>query len=397
MKRLKIGILPVILAVLVLAACSPGATPAPAAPPVATQAPVVTQAPQAPVRTAPAPVVTQRPSTPPPVTPKPAEAFSWAGKTMEMIITSDAGGGTDSTGRVVASFLPRYLPGNPKAVVRNQPGAGGVIALNSFYLKAKPDGMSMIQVSSSLFAAQQRARDIVQYDTLKMPALGNVGSSGGLIGIRKSMRAKLTDPSAEPLVMGTRDGSETSNMIPLYGREFLGWNVRWLSGFAGTGETMMAVRRGELDLFLDGGPNLKILMEEGVAEPLAQVGRFKQGKFQRRTDWPDVPVFEELLGDRKPSGDPWTAFMAGILPQVVYKATLVAPGTPDNIVKTMRDAYAKADADPKFHDMLHKVFGEDYQVDVGEDTEKLINEALQVSPEIVGYVDSLLRKFDVIK
>ena len=37
----------------------------------------------------------------------------------------------------------RYLPGNPTLVVLNQPGAGGVVALNDWDKRADPNGLSV--------------------------------------------------------------------------------------------------------------------------------------------------------------------------------------------------------------------------------------------------------------
>ncbi len=48
---------------------------------------------------------------------------TFEGKTISMLINSSAGGGTDLTGRLLAPFLTKYLPGNPAVVVRNVPGA----------------------------------------------------------------------------------------------------------------------------------------------------------------------------------------------------------------------------------------------------------------------------------
>lgn len=272
-----------------------------------------------------------------------------------------------------------------------------MVATNSFVEKAKRDGLTLLHGSSSVIASQQRGMDIVKFDLRKMPALGNIGGAGGLLGLRKGLMTRLTDPKAEPVVMATRSAEETTNLIPLYGKEFLGWNVRWLTGFTGTGETLLAVRRGEVDMFLDSGINIKMMTAEGVAEPVAQLGTYKDGKFSRRPDFLQVPTLEEVLGDKKPAGVPWQGFLAAYMPQIVYKFTVVPPGTPENITKILTDAYARMNADPKFHDLLGKTFGEVYAISVAKDTDKLMRESLDVPPEAIDYVDGLVRKFGIIK
>ena len=55
---------------------------------------------------------------------------SFEGKTLTILISSSPGGGTDTAGRLISQFLPKYLTGNPITVVQNMPGGGGTIANN---------------------------------------------------------------------------------------------------------------------------------------------------------------------------------------------------------------------------------------------------------------------------
>src|ERR1700754_4486339 len=73
-------------------------------------------------------------------TPAVAE-FSLKGKSVTMLIRSEPGGGTDASGRLIARYLGKYLPGEPNMVVQNMPGAGGMTSLNHIVLKTQPDGL----------------------------------------------------------------------------------------------------------------------------------------------------------------------------------------------------------------------------------------------------------------
>src|SRR3954462_14975672 len=75
--------------------------------------------------------------------PAAADDVSFAGKTITMTIGNAAGSGIDLYGRVLGRHLAQHLPGHPSLVVLNQPGAGGLIAYNSWVKKAKPDGLSV--------------------------------------------------------------------------------------------------------------------------------------------------------------------------------------------------------------------------------------------------------------
>lgn len=60
------------------------------------------------------------------------ENISFSGKSVTMTIGNAAGGATDIYGRLIGRYLIPRLPGQPGVIVVNQPGAGGVVALNAW-------------------------------------------------------------------------------------------------------------------------------------------------------------------------------------------------------------------------------------------------------------------------
>src|SRR5919106_6906276 len=72
----------------------------------------------------------------------------FAGKTITFLAGSSAGGGTDLTARLIARHLERYIPGHPRVMVVNKPGAGGMIAANELYNLKKADGLSMSTINT---------------------------------------------------------------------------------------------------------------------------------------------------------------------------------------------------------------------------------------------------------
>src|SRR3954451_24162189 len=70
----------------------------------------------------------------------PSVADFYRGKTMEIVVGGAAAGGYDVAARAIAIHMPRHIPGNPAIVVRNMPGATGLIMTNYLYNVAKRDG-----------------------------------------------------------------------------------------------------------------------------------------------------------------------------------------------------------------------------------------------------------------
>jgi tripartite-type tricarboxylate transporter receptor subunit TctC len=70
-----------------------------------------------------------------------AVAGSWTGATVQMVVPTKPGGGTDVMARIFADYLSRASDGN--VVVVNQPAGGGAVAADQV-LKANPDGMTLL-------------------------------------------------------------------------------------------------------------------------------------------------------------------------------------------------------------------------------------------------------------
>src|SRR5689334_22971698 len=73
----------------------------------------------------------------------------YRGKTINLIVGNAAGGGYDLYARLLARYMGRYIPGEPSFVVRNMPGAGGMVLSNHIYSQAPRDGLTLGMMSRS--------------------------------------------------------------------------------------------------------------------------------------------------------------------------------------------------------------------------------------------------------
>ena len=316
----------------------------------------------------------------------------YKGKTIKVMTQGGAGGGTDSAARIVARFLPRYLPGNPSTYVQNIPGAGGIPANNYFSRKAKPNGMIIFQAASSTVTQYNRGGKRINYDPRKYIYIGSIRRGGSVLMISKEARKRLMDPKADAVVVGDPDGSRGWLPMPLFGAEYLGWNVRFIVGYSGSADMILALRQDELHMIATANATLiNDLVEENVVELVTQQGK------ERRKDYPNVPTFLEVLGDKRPSGIPWQAYNVWAGPSELDKFLVVPPRTPAKIVKILREAFDKMVKDPEVMAVTTRFYGPSWVATGAKQTEALVKEVTNVSEEVKDYLRKLRKKYGLPK
>ncbi len=99
----------------------------------------------------------------------------YRGKTVKIIVGFGVGGGYDTYARMLAPYLREQL--KTTVIVENQPGAGGLSALNRLYA-APPDGLQLMLISGIASTLSQLVEQgEVRYDLSKVGHLGIVSAS----------------------------------------------------------------------------------------------------------------------------------------------------------------------------------------------------------------------------
>jgi len=315
------------------------------------------------------------------------------GKTIRIIAGFPGGGGVDAEARMMARFFGLHILGHPTMLVQNMPGAGGTVASNWFELFAKPDGLTLHYTSTTSINQQAMGVKEAKHDLTRWPVVGSVRRGTSVALIRKKSLERLTG-AGEPLKVGVRSGDESWNAIFLWGAEFLKWNVRWVQGYPGGGEIQLAFERNETDIYPTATlPTLLKFVAQGYT-PFVQQGMLTaNGSFQRRSEFPDVPVFEDLAKEQRPSGAPWQAYTIFAGTDSVGRPLHAAPKTPANLLRQLRDGLARMKEDPEFKTELKKVSGEDAQMLLAVEVDPLLRQLLVVSPSIQGYINGLMKKY----
>jgi tripartite-type tricarboxylate transporter receptor subunit TctC len=321
------------------------------------------------------------------------EPVSFRGKTVTMIIGFAAGGGTDAFGRLAASFLGTYLPGAPTVVVRNMPGADGITAMNYLVQQVVPDGYTITTASSTTADPLNYRKPQSHFDATTFLVVGGAGRGGEVLLINKEAEKRLLDKQAPQVVMGSLGGNPRSGMqMTAWGIELLGWNAKWVVGYRGTSELMLALERGEIDM--SSTANLFLvqkLVDSGKFSILVQTGSLKNGEMVARPEFGRAPIFAKMMEGRIKDPVAIKAFEHWRGIALMDKWLALPPRSSKGMLDTYREAYAKITQDADFLDRAKKI-SEDFTPMLNRDVETLVNMLGSTPAEATEYTATMLRK-----
>jgi tripartite-type tricarboxylate transporter receptor subunit TctC len=314
---------------------------------------------------------------------------TFEGKTITFIVPNTPGGGSDVAGRLIADYLAKLLPGKPSVVVHNMPGADGMVAMNYFAQQTKPDGLTVALGSGSQSDPIQYRKPQSHFDPTKFEFFGGVGRGGSFLLINKAAEPRLYDKSLPPVTMGTLGGVPRSSMAgTVWGIAYLGWNTRWVLGYRGTSELMLALERGEVDMTATGNATLiHRLVDGGRIKILAS---YESGGVERN-DFGSVPLFVNMMEGKFKTPTEQKAFDYYLGMMATDKWVALPPGTPAPIVAAYRDAFAAMSKDPVFV-QRGKGMSDEFEPMTYQQIQKLIDGLGSTPPDALKLIDAMYAK-----
>ncbi len=319
-----------------------------------------------------------------------AEDVSFKGKTIKMVVGFAAGGGTDAAGRFLAAFLGKHLPGEPTIIVQNIAGADGMTAMNFMTQQTNPDGLTITMASGSQADPLHYRKPQSHFDPTKFEVIGGTGLGGTALIISKKVEPRLYDKNAEPVVMGSLSGMPRSGMqMTGWGREFLGWNSKWVVGYRGTNDLLVALERGEIDMTATGSiPITQRLLSGGNFKILAQSGTLRDGKMGGRPEFKDAPVITEQMKGKIQNPVEAMSFEYWSTLSAMDKWLALPPGTPEPIVTTYRKAFKAMTEDPEF--IARTKDSTEFTPTTAKDVADWLKTLNKITPEAISYIGVML-------
>ena len=309
----------------------------------------------------------------------PASEF-YRGRTLSIIVGSGAGGGFDTTARLVSRHIGRHIPGNPTVIVVNMPGGGGLVAANHVFSAAPKDGTVIGLFHEAQMMNQLTGGEGVNFDLREFNWLGSSYDDPNVCIVRTDAGigtfADLIGGAKAIAVGGTGPGSNTYD-APRVMASATGASMKAVAGYPTTNDVRIGVERGEIQGMCLGWESVKSAsgqwLEDGYARVVVQNG------VERNADLPDVPLAMEFAKDEQ------SRMLLRLVdaPGAMAKPFTMPPGVDSARVELMRTALADTYRDPAFLEEARAMKLEFQPKDAAQ-IQQILNDVLATPPDVAA-------------
>jgi tripartite-type tricarboxylate transporter receptor subunit TctC len=267
----------------------------------------------------------------------------YSGRTLRVVVGFPPGGGFDLYARLLAEYLPKYLPGHPNIVVENMPGATTARAAAYIYSVAPQDGTVLGIVHQQLLANQVLGVQAGDFDVVKFNWIGRAGMQldAGVAWYTSGVTS-IADAKTKSIAFGATTATAASAMITQALNALTGTKFKVVVGYQGSADFNLAMERGEIQgyatgLWTDFMANHPEWLADHKVVPLFQTA------MKRNSLLPDVPVLPELTQDP----DDRQIFDLLASTEEMGRAFIAGPGVPKERVRLLRKAFSQMMTDPQ--------------------------------------------------
>lgn len=298
---------------------------------------------------------------------------SLKGKTVRLVVGTDPGGGYDAYARLIAPFLAKEL--GAEVVVENQPGAGGLKALNSLR-KAEGDGTTIgIMNGPGSGAASLAGAPGAEFKLDDLSYIGRVAGDAQLVvtnGTGKYETWKDVESSTGfrwgATGPGASDFVTSSLLIDVFDLK----DSKVISGFDGSSEVQLAMAQGNVDGATGQVDSRRSAVKSGEQQVVLTFDN------ERSDVAPDTPTVLELDVDESQK-----KLLEAHLDLLNVGRPLIGPADMDvDALTCLRGALAETAKDPE---LLAEAKESKRPLNYlsGEELDKAVADLLQAPPEYI--------------
>jgi tripartite-type tricarboxylate transporter receptor subunit TctC len=173
----------------------------------------------------------------------------YKGKTVRIVVGNSAGGGSDLNARMLARFMGKYIPGNPRIVVENMPGASSLKSVQYLDSGAPTDGTVITAFNPGLVTESLTKPDQIPVKLTNFSWIGSLSQEIRVCYLRSELGIStfeevLKHPGINYGETGKGSASYVDSAIL---KDLFGVKIKSILGYPGGAERKIAIERGELD------------------------------------------------------------------------------------------------------------------------------------------------------
>jgi tripartite-type tricarboxylate transporter receptor subunit TctC len=328
----------------------------------------------------------------------PCYAQFYKGKTLTLLVNYGAGGNADTEARVYQQFLPKYIPGHPSVIIQNAPGAGGFNAMNMLGLGigSRNDGLTAgyFTVGATGPIINDPSLKVRIYDFIIVAGL----RGWNLTYARKDAPPGIEKPvdivKAKHLYVGGYSRASAQDTRLRLALEILNVPFTMVTGFPGTNELNKAMIDNEVSFTGSSLPGYQTqvmpqIIKPGLGIPIFQysyIGPDGRAAGNPQLEAQGIPLFEEVYQQaygKPPSGLKYQALLLlNDIGTQLQRGIVLPKGSPPEAVRDLREAFAKATADPQFIAQYQRVTGEKPDLVAADELKPLFQRMRAIDPAV---------------
>jgi tripartite-type tricarboxylate transporter receptor subunit TctC len=269
-----------------------------------------------------------------PVYAEPVEDF-YRGKTITLIAGYSSGGGFDTYARIIANYLGKYVPGQPRIVVQNMPGAGSLRAASHVFNVSPKDGTVISLTRAPVIAPLLGQTASAGFDVAKFTWIGSGASDLTVCALLGNPKVNnMADALKIEHTLGGLGPGSDEDMYTKILRKTLGMKAKLVTGYPGGAEMVLAVERGELDGRCGWAwSSIKLSRPDWITQKKIKV--LNVLALERSPELPDVPSVMEFVKEERHK----QIFRFVLNASTLGRPFVAPPGVPEDRASALRKAF----------------------------------------------------------
>jgi tripartite-type tricarboxylate transporter receptor subunit TctC len=301
-------------------------------------------------------------------------------------------GGYDAYARTLSRHMGRYIPGNPRLLPQNMPGAGSLRAVNYLYSVAPKDGTAIAHFAPGVMFEPLLGRpsaEAAQFDATKFTWLGSVSKEVSVCAFMASTGIRTwADMQSRKYIIAASGGGAESDVFPTVLKNMFNLPLKLVTGYPGGTEMILAMERHEADGRC-GWSWTSLLSRSRALLDNKQINLTLQIALEKdkHPALADVPLIVDLTNDPQKKA----ALKLIVSRQAIARPFAAPPGVPADRARALREAFDATMKDAEFLAEAKRL-SLDVEPVTGAEVAALIRDVYASPPEAVKLASDSMKE-----